>query len=150
MQDLNPPVIVVHSLGQAVAALRAAAAAGCAIVVASAPNAGVYAGGGWFRELAAAARGAVPGAAFSALLDCGDAAGAALAAIRAQVEGIVFTGRADVARRLANIARQHRVRFETDRPAAALDLGVDFFGSPARLERRCTELLPAISARRPG
>jgi hypothetical protein len=110
-------------------------------VLVSAPQAGGYVGPGWFAALIAAAREAVPEARCSALLDCGDNIGAALAAIRAEVEGILFTGRADVAVRLADIARQHGVGFETERPAAALDLGEDFFASQEEVERRCAEFL---------
>jgi acyl-CoA reductase-like NAD-dependent aldehyde dehydrogenase len=135
------PVIIVHSLAHATAALKAAGRAGRAVVLASAPGAGSYVGPGWFRELVAAAREAVPEAGFSSLLDCGDNRGAALAAIRSEVEGVVFTGRADVARRLADIASQHAVRLVTERPAPALDLGDDFFAAPEILERRCAELL---------
>src|SRR5215813_4873560 len=101
------PAIIVHSLAQAIAALTAAARADRPVVLASAPDAGGYAGPGWFGALVAAAHEAVPGARFSALLDCGDNTGAALAAIRSQIEGVVFTGRADVAGRLADIAHQH-------------------------------------------
>jgi len=54
---------------------------------------------------------------------------------------VVFTGRADVARRLADIAIQHGVQFATNRPAPALDLGEDFFASPEVLEQRCADLL---------
>jgi NADPH-dependent 2,4-dienoyl-CoA reductase/sulfur reductase-like enzyme len=111
------------------------------VVFVSAPNAGGYVGPGWFKALAAAAREAVPGARCSTLLDCGDNVGAALAAIRAEVEGVIFTGSPDVARRLADMARQHGVRFETDRPAQALDLAEDFFASQEDLERRCAEFL---------
>jgi acyl-CoA reductase-like NAD-dependent aldehyde dehydrogenase len=135
------PVIIIHSLAQAIAALNVAARAGRAIVLTSAPDAGGYVGPGWFGALIAAAREAVPEARFSALLDCGDNVGAALAAIRSEAEGIVFTGRADVAGRLADIARQHGVRFETDRWATVLDFGEDFFASGDRVERRCAELL---------
>ena len=135
------PVVVAHSLGHAIAVLTAAAGAGRAIVLASAPGAGSYGGPGWFGALVAAAREAVSGARFSALLDCGDDVGAALAAIRSEIEGVVFTGRADVARRLADIARQHGVHFVTDRPAAVLDLGDDFFASPEILDQRCVEVL---------
>jgi len=110
-------------------------------VLASAPGVGSYVGPGWFGALIVTAREAVPEARFSALLDCGDDVGAALAAIRSEIEGVVFTGRADVARRLADIARQHGVNFVTDRPEAALDLGEDFFASPEILERRCLEIL---------
>jgi hypothetical protein len=135
------PVIIIHSLAQAIAALNVAARAGRAIVLASAPDAGGYVGPGWFGALIAAAREAVPGARFSALLDCGDNVGAALAAIRLEIEGVVFIGRADVAGRLGDIARQHGVRFETDRGATALDLAEDFFASGDSVERRCAEFL---------
>jgi hypothetical protein len=98
-------------------------------------------GPGWFGALIAAVRQAVPEARFSAVLDCGDNVGAALAAIRSEIEGVVFIGRPDVARRLADIARQHGVRFHTDRWATALDLAEDFFASRDSVERRCAEFL---------
>jgi hypothetical protein len=139
--ELHKPVIIIHSLAQAIAALTAASRLGRPIVLASAPDAGGYTGPGWFGALVAAAREAAPGARFSALLDCGDNVGAALSAIRAEIASVVFTGRQDVARRLADIARQHGVRLETSRPAAALDLGADFFASPDSAEQRCVEFL---------
>src|SRR5882762_2429081 len=139
--DRDALVIVVHSLGHAIAALTAAAKAGCPVVLASAPGAGSYVGPGWFGALVAAAREAVPEARFFALLDCGDDIGAALAAIRSEIEGVVFTGRADVARRLADIARQHSVRLVLHRPAATLDLADDVFASPEIIEQRCADLL---------
>jgi hypothetical protein len=121
------------------------------VVLASAPAAGVYAGPGWWRELVAAAHEAVPAARFSAVLDCGEEAGAALAAIRDQVERVIFTGRADVARRLADLARRHGVSLATARPAPALDLGDAFFAAPERLQERCFDLLSRGEFRRaPG
>jgi delta 1-pyrroline-5-carboxylate dehydrogenase len=134
------PSVVVHSLAHATAALKAAARAGRPAVLVSPPGAGSYVGPGWFRALVAAARETVPEARFSALLDCGDDVGAALAAIRSEIEGVVFTGRAHVARRLAEIADQHGVRLAKERPVPALDLGDDFFASPETLEQRCAEL----------
>ena len=110
-------------------------------MLASAPDAGGYVGPGWFAGLVRAAREAVPKAQFSVLLDCGDNVGAALAAIRFPIEGITFTGRPDIAGRLADIARQHGVRVETSRPVAVLDLGDDFFGSRGTIEQRCAEFL---------
>ncbi len=139
------PVIVVHSLAHAVAALKAAADSGRTIVIASAREAGNYAGAGWFRALVEAGHAAVPAARFSAILDCGDRAGAALATIRSGIERVVFTGRADVARRLADIAQQQGVRLETEYPDPALDLGDEFFASAETLERRCAEILARTS-----
>jgi len=98
-------------------------------------------GPGWFQEVIAAARAAVPEARFFPLLDCGDHVGAALAAIRTGVEGVVFTGRSDVAYRVADIARQHGVRFETERPAGALDLAATFFAPQENVGKRCAEFL---------
>lgn len=123
------------------AALTAAARVGKPVALVSAPNAAGYAGPGWFAALTAAARDAVPESRFSALLDCGENVGAVLAAIRAKVEGVIFTGRTDVARRLADIARQYGVQFQTSRPQGVLDLGDDFFASQQSLERRCAEFL---------
>jgi hypothetical protein len=134
-------VIVVHTLAHAFGALRAARQAKRPVTLLSAADAGIYAGPGWFQALVTAARQAVPVARCSALLDCGDRPGAALAAIRARVEGVIFSGRADVGCRLAEIAEQHGVRFVTGRPAAALDLGDDFFASETVNERRCAECL---------
>src|SRR5271169_844011 len=133
--------IVIHTLGHAVGALRSAARISRPVILISAADAGSFVGPGWFGALVAAARQAVPDARFSTLLDCGDDVGAALAAIRSEIEGVVFTGRADVARRLADISRQHGVQFVTDRPTPALDLGDDFFASPEILGRCCADLL---------
>src|ERR1700722_5583548 len=106
MPDREPVAIVIHSLAQAVAALSAAAEAGRPVVIASAPDAGIYAGPGWFREVLHGAHEAVPMAQFSSLFDCGEDAGAARAALRAGLEAILFTGRDDMAARLVDIAAQ--------------------------------------------
>lgn len=139
-RDGLTPVIIVHSLAHAVAALSAAAQAGAPVILASARDAGIYAGPGWFGALVAAARAAIPAAQCTVLLDCGDDAGAAQAAIRAGIEGVIFTGRADVAERLADIAGQRGARLLTRRPVLALDLGTEFFASPEILRRRCAEV----------
>ena len=146
VQTSDAPVIIIHSLPHAVAALTAAAEAGRPVVLASAPDAGIYAGPGWFREVLRAAREAVPTALFGALLDCGDDAGAAMAAIRAGVEAIVFTGRAGVAARLADIAAQSGARLVAQRPAAAHDLAAFFFSDHDTLRRRCAEILASTAA----
>ena len=139
-------VFIIHSPGHAVAALSAAAEAGRPVTLASAPDPGIYAGPGWFGALVAAARAAVPAAQCAALIDCGDDAGAAQAAIRAGIEGIIFTGRADVAERLADIAAQAGAELLTARPDAALDLGADFFAPPEILYRRCALSLASSPA----
>jgi hypothetical protein len=140
----SAPIIVVHSLAHAAAALEAAAAAGRNIVLLSAADAGVYAGAGWFRALTRAARDTVPGARFSEILDCGDDAGTAQAALRAGVAAIIFTGREDVAERLAAIAEQQGSRLLTIRPPPLLDLGELFFASSDTLRERCADALASV------
>ena len=136
------PAIVVHSLGHAVAALQAAAEAGAPVLLLSAVDAGLSAGAGWWREVVAAARDSVPAAGASgALLDCGDDAGAAQAALREGVEAIVFSGRDEVRERLADIARRRGSRVHRNRPPAALDLVDDFFAPPEALHRRVLAIL---------
>ena len=117
-----PPQIVVHTLADAVAALEAAQAAGCAVVLASAPGAAGYAGPLWFCELAAQARTAVPQAHFTAVLDCADAPGHALAAIRAGVTAIAFTFDGPPAAALRDIARQAGVAILALDYASAFDM----------------------------
>jgi hypothetical protein len=139
--ESTAPVIIIHSLAHAIAALSAAAEAGRPVTLSSAPDAGIYAGSGWFGALIRAARDSVPAAQSTALLDCGDDTGAAQAALRAGIEGVIFTGRADVADRLADIAAQAGAQSLTERPAAGLDLGGDFFARPDALCRRCAKFL---------
>ncbi|HTZ36231.1 MAG TPA: hypothetical protein VMB84_09430 [Stellaceae bacterium] len=88
-----------------------------------------------------AARTAAPAARFAAVLDCDDDAGAAQGALRAGLAAVVFTGRADVAARLAAIAAARGARLLTKRPEAALDLGRWFFADTETLRRRCGDHL---------
>jgi hypothetical protein len=134
-------LIVVYSLTQAVAALCAATEVGRPVTILSAPNAGIYAGPGWFKALIDTARAAVPAADAVFMLDCGDDAGAAQGAIRARIETVIFTGRADVAERLAAIAEAQGLRLLTTRPDASLDLGRWFFADAETLRRRCAAYL---------
>lgn len=139
----EPLVIVVYTLAHAVGALRAAAHQARPVTLVSATNAGIYAGPGWFGALVAAAREAAPNADFAAFLDCGDQPGSVLAAIRAGVDGVIFTGRSDVTDRLADIAGQRGVHFITQRPAADIDLLDDFFAAEIAIEQRCVDFLAA-------
>ena len=143
---MGAPAIVVHSLGHAVAALQAAAEAGKPVLLLSAVNAGLSAGAGWWREAVAAARDSVPSATVDALLDCGDDAGAAQAALREGVEAIVFCGPDEVRERLADIARGRGSRVHRNRPPAALDLVDDFFALPEALQCRILAVLRSDNA----
>ena len=144
VQSCDAPVIIVtHALAHAVAALSAAAAAGRAVTLLSAPDAGIYAGPGWWGAVVAAAREAVPAAEAAAILDCGDDPGAAQAAIGGGIAAIIFTGRPEIAERLADIAGQRGACLLRERPMPALDLGDDFFAVPDRLRDRCAAVLTA-------
>jgi len=93
-----PGPILVHSLDDAQVALAAAARLGVLPTLASAPGAAGYAGPAWFGEVIAAAQARHPDVRLHAVLDCGDAPGAVMAAIRwARTQGRVtfdlrFTG----------------------------------------------------------
>ena len=114
--------IIVHSLDQARAALAAAASLERKVVLASAPDAGAYAGAAWFKSLVEQAKSAYPGADAEAALDCGDAAGAALAALRMGFKRVGFSGTAQARAALEDLARALGAAIETGGNDAALDL----------------------------
>jgi hypothetical protein len=87
----------------------------------------------------------VPGARFSAVLDCSDDAGAAMAALRVGLAAVIFTGRPDIAERLTAIAAQQGARLLTARPLPALDLAAQFFADAETLRRKCAEFLAALA-----
>jgi fructose/tagatose bisphosphate aldolase len=96
--------IIIHGLDDARAALQAARELRQPVTVISAPGGGSYAGPGWFNAVIARARGEFPDVPVTAILDCDDAPGHVLGALRAGVKAVRFTGRADVAAKLAEIA----------------------------------------------
>ncbi len=100
---------MVHHLEQARSALAAAAEAGCAIELRSAPGAAGYAGVGYLKAL-----GDEVG--HELLVDCGDDAGLVMAALRTGCRRIAFSGRDDVARRLHDMAGQLGAVVEADAP----------------------------------
>jgi len=115
-------IIVIHSLDEARAALGAARAAGCRVTLASAPAAGGYAGPGWFKAVCDLAAEEAGHADFAAILDCGEEAGTVLAALRAGLRRVRFTGAAAAAERLADIAAQYGAVIELGAAPPALDL----------------------------
>ena len=90
---------MVHHLDQARAALAAAAEIGCAIELRSAPGAAGYAGVGYLKALGDQAGQEL-------LIDCGDDAGLVMAALRTGCRRIAFSGSAELAGRLADMAEQ--------------------------------------------
>lgn len=133
MTDMLGRAVIVHSLGHALAALAAAARAGHAITLLSAPGAAAYIGPLLFMSIVAQARARYPAVPVDAVLDCGDRAGDALAALRQGVPAIRFTGRADVADKLTAIAAQRGQRVvRAELPALDLLLEADPDGALAR------------------
>jgi len=113
--------VVIHGLDQARLALTVAAELGCGVTLISAPGAAGYAGGGWFAALVALLRQEFPDQPLTAVLDAADHPGPALAALRAGVVDLCFTGAEDVAQRLEEIAAGYGARLHRVRPPA-LDL----------------------------
>jgi hypothetical protein len=118
----GPPTIIVHNLDHAVGALAAAAEAGTAVRLMSAPGAAAYGGAAWFGELTAQARDAHPEAEAEMVLDCGHEPGLALGAIRTGIEAIRITAPAKVREKIAAIATASGSRLVANDRARALDL----------------------------
>jgi hypothetical protein len=96
-------VAVVGSLAEARAAL--AEAAGRPVVLVSPPGAASYLGVGYYRALVDVVRAEFPGAKIEAVMDCGDAPGFALSALRTGFRVIVLRGDPRARARVASIAR---------------------------------------------
>ena len=112
---------MIHSLAHAVAALQAAEATGTPITLLSPSDFAAYGGAGFFNAIVRRARAKVPAAKSEAVLDCGDAPGLALEALRSGAEAVRFGGRPSVRKKIADIAAAHGARLLTVRPRA-LDL----------------------------
>jgi hypothetical protein len=111
------PAVIVHGLADAMDVL----AQGVPVTLLSAPGAAGFAGCQWWREMVAAARRAYPAVAAIDILDCGDAPGLAMGALRMAVCRLVLQdGPAWAA--VAQIA-QRQGGFLLKRPPQALDLG---------------------------
>jgi len=93
--------VIIHGWADARTALAAARGP---LTLVSAPGAGGYAGAAWFAALAAQGEAAFPDVAQRWVLDCGDAPGHVLAALRAGVRSVVFTGAPEARERLAAAA----------------------------------------------
>jgi hypothetical protein len=114
--------VIVHSLEQARAAIDVAASLGVAVTIESAAGAGAYAGPLWFKALIAQAREAHPEVAVTELLDCAEEAGMVLAALRAGLKRVRFTGPEQLRLRLAEIAAAQGARVDGASAEPALDL----------------------------
>lgn len=117
------PAVVAHTPRQARAALEAAGPRG--VVLLSAPGAAGNMGVGWFLALVAQAKDALGPAAAPlhwAVLDCGDAPGFALSALRAGARGLVLDPAVPAFPMVAAAAAEVGAALWAGRPPA-LDLG---------------------------
>jgi hypothetical protein len=81
-----PPAVIVHGVADA----RAVLALGRPVTLLSAPGAALYAGCLWWREVVAQARAAFPATSAVDILDCADASGQAMAALRGGMSRLVL------------------------------------------------------------
>jgi hypothetical protein len=111
------PAVIVHGVADAKAAL----APGLPVTLLSAPGAGLFAGCLWWREIAAAARAVYPDTQVVDILDCADASGMAMGALRSGVCRLVLWPDAPGWDGVAAIA-EHQGGFVLQDAPPALDL----------------------------
>jgi hypothetical protein len=86
----HSPVVIVHCLADALAALAQADTRATPVTLLSGPGAALYAGCGWWRALVERARTAYPNVACADILDCADGTGQAMAALRIGTRHLVL------------------------------------------------------------
>ncbi|MEQ9609148.1 MAG: hypothetical protein RLN99_15925 [Kiloniellaceae bacterium] len=118
---MDERVIIIHSLEQAVTALKVARELDRPVTLASPPGAAAYTGALWFREVVKQAQLEVPQAEASSILDCGDKPGLVMAAFRQGVLRVRFTGAREAAEKLEAMAEAESLHLLTG-PLEALDL----------------------------
>jgi hypothetical protein len=111
------PAVVVHGLAD----VRQVLACAAPVTLLSAPGAGVFAGCLWWREIIAVGRLAFPDTPQTDILDCADASGLALGALRCGVSRLVLWPEASGWPAVAAIA-QAKGGFVLTAPPPALDL----------------------------
>lgn len=118
---MSRAIFIVHNIDHARAAAAAAAEQGLPILIRSADGAAAYAGAGWFFHLVDIVRTEYPTADLAASLDCADAPGLALAALRQGLKMIRYRGSRRTAQKVAAIATQYGATMDRQR-GRALDL----------------------------
>jgi hypothetical protein len=111
------PALIVHGLNDA----RAALAPGLKVTLLSAPGAALFAGCLWWRQLVAAVRAEYPQTETIDILDCADASGLAMGALRSGVHRLVLWPQASGHAKIAAIAAGQR-GFVLPQAPPALDL----------------------------
>ena len=123
MENTMTRCIIIHDIDDARTAAAAARSLGVGVRLASAPGAASYAGAAWFAEIAGLVKAEYPDVPIDATLDCGDAPGHAMAALRTGVTSIRFTGPRRVREKIAAIAEEYGARLE-DSDGPALDISL--------------------------
>lgn len=108
------PAAVVHGLADA----RAVLSIGTPVTLLSAEGAALYAGSGWWRSLIARAIAENPSTPCENILDCADASGLALGALRIGQRCIILHLSAPGWAQVADTARSLHCVVLTERPAA--------------------------------
>ena len=111
------PAVTVHGLDDARAALRP----GLPVVLLSGEGAALYAGSAWWTALIAAARAEFPATMAADLLDCADAPGRAMEALRLGQRGLILDPRVASFRAVSEAAAARSAIVLPHRPAS-LDL----------------------------
>jgi hypothetical protein len=109
---IYPPAVIIHGLADARLALSLARK----VTLLSAPGAGLYAGCLWWRALIAAAEADGP-----AFLDCADAPGRAMEALRLGIRGVILACESDLFAAVGGIAQERDAVLLAEAPPA-LDL----------------------------
>ncbi|WP_395826224.1 hypothetical protein [Elstera sp.] len=130
-----PPVVTVYDLEQARQAATQAEALGVGLTLLSADSAADQVGVAWMATLGRTIRDEFPTLTLYIILDCGAAGGRAMAALRADVDAIVFTGGARSSLSLADQADDLGKGLLAERPAA-----LDFLTLPADPNRASAAL----------
>ena len=111
------PAVIVHGMADA----RTALGPNLPVTLLSAPGAALFAGCQWWREVVAAARALHPATEAIDVLDCADASGMAMGALRVGVCRLVLWPGAPGWNRVAAIA-ERQGGFVLEQAPAALDL----------------------------
>lgn len=118
----RPRAVIIHGLAHAQAACTAARLLNVPIELHSTPDAVAGLGPHWFQKLLDEIELKFPDVQIEGVLDCGDSAGLALAALRQGLKRIRFTGPKKVREKIRGIARQQMATVDTAWPET-LDLG---------------------------
>ena len=112
--------ILVRNLPDGLVAVAAAADLGVGVDLVTLPGAGAFAGAGWAAALQRRLQAAAPDVTVRLWIDVGDDLGHALAALRAGLRHLIFTGQPPASDTVAGLAGAHGATVLPARPEAVL------------------------------